>query len=344
MRPLRHFSLCLLATSPSLVFGQGPVLTGIGYVDPSIMRVAPGQITTLFVTGLKTVLASSVSAPGLPLPTTLAGISVTLNQSNIAARQVPLVAVQQLPVCDTGGPAPAATFSADCLITAITVQMPLELAIVGGGGAASFTTELIVAENGNATKAFRVSPQSDNLHIMTTCDVPSPHFVRTSQPVTSSSPSCLPLVTRANGDLVIANDPAKPGEEIVIWAFGLGLTTPPASTGQASPTPAAQLSSLLYLQFDFRVNAGPSRPYMNPLILTPGAPIFTPGPVFAGLTPGLVGLYQINVIVPASIPAIGACTTGASTLPPYNIIQSNLTIDLGATASFDGAAICVKPQ
>jgi hypothetical protein len=57
-----------------------------------------------------------------------------------------------------------------------------------------------------------------------------------------------------------------------------------------------------------------------------------------------VGLYQINVIVPASIPAIGACTTGASTLPPYNIVQSNLTIDLGAAASFDGAAICVKPQ
>ena len=129
MRPIRYFSLCLLATSQNLVFGQGPTLTGIGYVDPSIMRVAPGQITTLFVTGLKTVLASSVSAPGLPLPTTLAGISVTLNQSNIAARQVPLLAVQQLPVCDTGGAAPAATFSADCLITAITVQMPLELAI-----------------------------------------------------------------------------------------------------------------------------------------------------------------------------------------------------------------------
>jgi len=339
MRLIRYFSLCLLATSPSLFFGQGPTLTGIGYVDPSIMRVAPGQITTLFVTGLKIVLASSVSAPGLPLPTTLAGISVTLNQSNIAARQVPLLAVQQLPVCDTGGAAPAATFSADCLITAITVQMPLELAIVGGGaGAASFTTELIVTENGNASKAFRVSPQSDNLHIMTRCDV-----IRTSQAGTSSSPACLPIATHANGDLVTANDPAKPGEEIVIWAFGLGLTTPPASTGQASPTPAAQLSSLLYLQFDFRVNAGPSRPYMNPLILGPGAPIFTPSPVFAGLTPGLVGLYQINVIVPASIPAIAACTTGATTLPPYNIVQSNLTIDLGAMASFDGAAICVKP-
>jgi hypothetical protein len=214
--------------------------------------------------------------------------------------------------------------------------MPLELAIVGGGaGAASFTTELIVNENGNASKAFRVSPQSDNLHIMTTCDV-----FRTSQPVTS----CLPVVTHGNGDLVIANDPAKPGEEIVIWAFGLGPTTPPASTGQASPTPAAQLSSLLYLQFDFRVNAAPSPPYNNPLPLTPGTPIFTPSPVFAGLTPGLVGLYQINVIVPASIPASGACTTGATTLPPYNIVQSNLTIDLGATASFDGAAICVKPQ
>jgi hypothetical protein len=65
MRTIRYFSLYLLAASPSLVFGQGPTLAGIGYADPSIMRVGPGQITTLFVTGLKTVLSSPVNAPGL---------------------------------------------------------------------------------------------------------------------------------------------------------------------------------------------------------------------------------------------------------------------------------------
>jgi len=53
------------------MFGQGITLSGTGYSDPSIIRVAPGQITTLFLTGLKTVLSSQpVNADVVPLPAT----------------------------------------------------------------------------------------------------------------------------------------------------------------------------------------------------------------------------------------------------------------------------------
>jgi hypothetical protein len=155
-------------------------------------------------------------------------------------------------------------------------------------------------------------------------------------------------VTHANGTVVTADNPAQPGEEIVIWAFGLGQTTPTPKTGQASPTPAATLSSRLYLQFDFRSNAMPSPPYINRT-----APMPPPTPTFVGLTPGQVGLYQINVTIPSSIPAVDRCglptsdlptgTTGGLALSLYNIVQSNVTIDIGAAISFDGAAICVQP-
>ncbi len=109
------------------------------YQEPGtpIIRVAPGQITTLFVTGLKTVLSSQpVNANVVPLPTTLAGISVTLNQSGQQGTPIPLLAVQQMSVCNTGGaPPPASGLAADCFITAITVQIPVELALPGHSAA-----------------------------------------------------------------------------------------------------------------------------------------------------------------------------------------------------------------
>jgi len=59
--------------------GQGITLSGTGYPNPTGIRAAPGQITTLFVTCSQTVLARPVNASSVPLPTTLAGISVALN-------------------------------------------------------------------------------------------------------------------------------------------------------------------------------------------------------------------------------------------------------------------------
>jgi hypothetical protein len=201
-------------------------------------------------------------------------------------------------------------------------------------------TELSVSENGNVSKTFQVFPISDNRHVMNMCDMlSSPKVIRVAQPVTTPCGTlCVPLVTHGNGDLITADGPVQVGEEVVIWAFGLRQTNPMPKTGEASPTPAAPLSSFLYFQFDFRINAGPSRPYINPLILTP-----IQAPIFAGLTPGQVGLYQVNVRVPNPRTAIPKCTTGAQSLSLHNAVQSNLTIDLGAAASFDRAAICLQP-
>jgi uncharacterized protein (TIGR03437 family) len=133
--------------------------------------------------------------------------------------------------------------------------------------------------------------------------------------------------------------PAQPGEDVVIWAFGLGQTKPTPKTGEASPTPAAAYSPL-YLQFDFRANVKPSPPSINRPAATP-----SPSPTFVGLTPGQVGLYQINVTIP-SIPVVGSCgrTCSHVACTIYNMVQSNLTVNIGGNLSFDGAAICFQPQ
>ena len=168
MRRMLRTALCLFPISLGPLFGQGPTLAGTGYSNPSIIRVAPGQITTLFLTGLKTVLSSQpVSATSLPLPATLAGISISLSQNGQQPSPIPLLSVQQIPICSNGDLLPPrSVVTPDCLITAVTVQIPFELLLPPEGA----TAELAVNENGNVSKGFRVLPVSVNLHVLNGCD------------------------------------------------------------------------------------------------------------------------------------------------------------------------------
>lgn len=343
MRRTLFVAVCAIFTGLSPLFGQGITLVGSGYSSPTSIRVSPGQITTMFVLGLSTDPTKPTRATSVPLPTSLAGISVDVlvTSSAFATTTVypaPLLAVEQFNVCGNGATPPPPTGSPDCMVGAITLQIPYEALPLTRSGdfAGSPTTEIVITANGTTSKSFPVSTYGDNLHVLSTCDS-FPSKQSGSQIILNGG--CNSVVTHADGTLVTADSPALPGETVVIYAYGLGQTTPSPKTGQASPTPAATLSTFLYLQFDFRINAAPSRPYVNPLIL---APIPTPAPVFAGLTPGQVGLYQVNVRVPNPPTAIPNCTTGAQALSLYNAVQSNLTIDIGAPASFDGAAICVN--
>jgi hypothetical protein len=104
----------------------------------------------------------------------------------------------------SGAPSPSSR-SPDCLITAITVQVPFELSFVPKG-ASGFPADLVITENGNASKGFKVYPQIDNLHVVNTCD---------PFPVLPFDSSCGPAVTHADGTLVSAKSPAKPGETVV---------------------------------------------------------------------------------------------------------------------------------
>lgn len=294
-------------------------------MSPGI-TVAPGQIATLFVTGLISPTKGPVKASGFPLPSQLAGVSVTINQSSVAfpsiqiSHAAPLLEVQPT----TGG------------LTAVTVQIPFELLstsnCVSAGVNLTCPATVTVNQNGAAGQFFSIAIQHDNIHILNTCDqFPSANL---------QTGPCQPIATHADGSLVSAAAPAAQGEEVVIYAFGLGATNPAVKTGDATPSPAPALAGLLFVQFDSRVNATPSPPYYNPLVLAP----FIPVPLFAGLTPGLAGLYQINLRIPAFLPALMPCTLGASTQAPYITVASNLTIDIGGLASFDGAAICVAPS
>jgi uncharacterized protein (TIGR03437 family) len=87
----------------------------------------------------------------------------------------------------------------------------------------------------------------------------------------------------------IASKPATVGQAIVIYALGFGPTSPATTSGAASPTsPLAEITDSPLVCFEAPDPFNPSGLCVKPL--------------FAGLTPGYVGLYQINVVVPASSP------------------------------------------
>jgi uncharacterized protein (TIGR03437 family) len=176
---------------------------------------------------------------------------------------------------------------------------------------------------------FNVFLVTDWAHILTSCDP----FLSTASlaPLQVGLP-CSPIVTHADGSAVSVTSPAKAGEELVAYATGLGQTNPASVTGQLV-TKSAPTVTTFTLDYNYHPNALPSRPLPN------GSQ-----PIFAGTTPGYVGLYQVNFIVPP-VPAGTPPCVDASALPlGSNVVQSNLTVSIGGTFSFDGARICVATQ
>ena len=90
----------------------------------------------------------------------------------------------------------------------------------------------------------------------------------------------LPSVTRAaNGLLVTPSNPIHQGDSLTIFAAGLGLTSPVVAAGTVSPANAVVL--------------------VQPTVTLNGVTL----PVtFAGLVPGQIGVYEIQVSVPTYTP------------------------------------------
>lgn len=337
-----RIALIFAFAASGLAIGQ--TLVGVGYQDPTVIRVSPGQVVPLLVTGLQTVLPSgAVNADHVPLPTALAGISVTLTQPPTSySRSLPIFSIRQFDHCSvsvaTGG---SLAPSGDCLVTAITAQIPFDISVPNPLVASPVNNQpgtiATIFENGNPSKAFVLSPVPDQIHVIQSCDIGGQTF---------ETGVCYPIVAHSDGTLVLqdlsapgqvplTNTEAHPGEVITMYAYGLGAVSPAVQEGTTSPVPAAVVTAPVYLQFDYRPNASPSMP-------TVGSPMTTT-PIFVGLTPGEVGLYQLNFVVPpapAGTPACGSGTVASLTAPI--LIETNLTISVMASGqSFSGAAICV---
>lgn len=240
----------------------------------------------------------------LPLPRTLGGLTASIRHSSPEQTlAVPLLALQQMNTCSEG----------DCPITAVTVQIPFELA-APSLGETSGNTELRISWGTGISKSFPVSVASDNIHVLNSCDTfpqgPSASF---------DAENCRSIVTHADGS---------------------AITVPVVPTGEATPMSAPGLyppGNHVIVQFNFSPNSSPKFPYYDIRDID-GRPI----PVFNGLTPGQAGLYQINIRLPDRIPPVPPCHDW-QTPRTLDRVRTNLTISIQPGVSVDGAAICVEP-
>lgn len=311
----------------------GGAVVGVNYSAPSLeFQVAPGQVVSLMVYGLDYRVTEPMAASDTPLPYSLAGFSVIFRGPVFPPQlpephdvPVPILGIQQTP-CITASIGPCST------LTNIAIQVPYEslpdcIVCLGPPSARYF----LISDNGQVKATVAVDVPGDQIHVITGSD-------STSQPF--RSPTQLILWSKAifHGDgTPVEGHPAAAGEELVMYAFGLGLTDPSVKTGQKTPAsgvsfdPTKPLDDYgIKLYFDFRPNAPPSRPPA----MAPNSALVSANNI--GLVAGFVGLYQVNFTVPP-VPA---------GTPPCNHddIQSNLTVNLVGTWLFDGGRICVSPR
>jgi uncharacterized protein (TIGR03437 family) len=327
------FVVCVMATLQAHpAFAQANTVVGAGYSAPVPLTVAPGQVFTLFVQGIGASLTQPVRAPSGPLPTTLAGISVTLKQFS-SETPVPLLSVQPVSTCSSN------LSQGSCgTLTAVTVQIPFELQTLCLPCArpVSVAPQLFVSENGRIGTSVDLTPLADQVHILTACDVLLPNAV---ERVNLTGLPCPPMVTHADGTLVSATKPAKAGEELVAYAVGLGPTNPPVATGQPATT-HAPTTEVFAIDYNYHPNALPAKP-----LAFSNTGLFPPQPVpYTALTPVFAGLYQVNFYVIAAPPGTPPCVDLTTVAPGANVVQSNLTVSFGGAFSFDGAGICVAPS
>ncbi len=110
---------------------------------------------------------------------------------------------------------------------------------------------------------------------------PEPFTLVPAAPALAAQFSGAVIAQHADYTLITDSAPARPGEYIAIYLAGLGMPDTSLADGAASPS------------------APLAHPATTPAVTINGNPVAI---TFCGLTPGAVGLYQINLQVPIDLP------------------------------------------
>jgi uncharacterized protein (TIGR03437 family) len=167
-----------------------------------------------------------------------------------------------------------------------------------------------VLVNGQATPIYYVSSGQINLQIPYNAaegdavvrveregQTGNPISIRigASAPKLLEIPGRYAIAVNQDGSFAIPRTPglnsraARAGETLVFYAIGLGPTQPVVASGAASPS-----SPLAQSPGTYNVTFGSAGPF--------GGGSAEATPLFVGLTPNFVGLFQINVTIPAEAP------------------------------------------
>jgi uncharacterized protein (TIGR03437 family) len=159
----------------------------------------------------------------------------------------------------------------------INFQVPYEaqqgnttVQVVRGGQAGNRITAMIAERTSGL---FRLNPVFTGLYGAIT---------------NASQGNNFPIPRALAASLGINGAPARPGDVLTIYATGLGPVSPTVPTGQVAPSqePLARGVQI------------PTVNFLGQFLLARRQT-----PIFVGLAPGFVGLFQINVTIPDDLPA-----------------------------------------
>jgi len=221
------------------VSGTGVFLNPFGVVnagssDPFTAQLSPGEVITLYGSGMANGSPATASAP---FPNSLGGTQVLITPLNAT----------------TALNAPVYSVSATQISAVVPYNIP------------NGTYEVAIQVNNNGTLSNAVQAY-----------------------IGSTSPGVFTIPTGGLGNgailhadytLVSNTSPAKAGETVLIFLTGLGAVSPAVTAGAPAPSspPLAQVTNVPDV-------------YIGGQLATV---------VFAGLAPGLGGLYQLNVTIPS---------------------------------------------
>jgi uncharacterized protein (TIGR03437 family) len=206
---------------------------------------------------------------------------------------------------------PAARPNCDPL-TSLTLVMPLEITV-------DRDAVLVINDRGKDLTPIPLRIIPDKIHILNSCEAAA-IFIGIAQ---EAQGRCAPMLQSRNGRLISRGNPARPGDTVIAWAYGIGFP------GRRAQPPNFELSNVPNppeLFFNFRANAGAMR-----RIGDSGA-----RPTFAGEL-GSSGLYQMNFVIP-EIPSglnLPTCEEG--------LTDSNLTVLVVGQTSSDSLRMCIRP-
>jgi uncharacterized protein (TIGR03437 family) len=212
--------------------------------DPSTTSVVPGELITLFGSGLSSANPPAPVTGGSPFPNTLGTTQVLVNR-----QAAPIYYVSP---------------------TQVSAVIPYEAA-----NSTSYTAEIQVESGGNLSNQVSVY----------LADAEPGIFSQDQNGIGDA------IAEHSDGSLVTEDNPAQPGETIVVALTGMGAVTPAVADGAVGPTNPLSYSNVfttgeLSVLFNDYVNNVTAQPAIVS---------------YAGLYPGLAGLYQMNVTVPTTV-------------------------------------------
>ena len=236
---------------------------------PSVLRSVP--LTRVFIA----ILCACAALRGQTPPTILANGIVNAGSSNTPTRVAPgsIVAIYGANMSSSphGAGAQAQAFPLPTSLDGAQVLMNGIVAPLYYADSGQINAQVPWEVGGASTLSVQVVYRGSRSNIETAA-------------LSAIAPGIFVVVHASDYSLVTPAKPATPGEYLIVFCTGLGPVTNSPATGAAA-----------------------SKDTLSTALSTP---TFTFGgvsstPIFSGLTPGLAGLYQINVQVPGGI-AIGS--------------------------------------